>query len=93
MEFNDTDLMKTILEEIRMMREEIQALKIVSVLQESNLKTHMKRSDALEQQNEMIRAEIKPIKRHVLFVNWTLQALGVLGVLVTIIEFVMSKFH
>lgn len=91
--FDEKDLIKTILDEIRMMREEMQAIKIVNVKQEQNLREHMKRSDALEENLDILRKNMKPLQRHVMMVDWFFKLLGVIAILVTIAEFLMPKFH
>lgn len=91
--FDEKELVKTILDEIRMMREELQGIKIVNVKQEQNLREHMKRSDALEESIDILRKEMKPLQKHVLFVDFFFKALGGIAVLATIAEFIISRYH
>lgn len=82
---DDKELIKTILEEIKIIREELMTMKIVAVKQEQNLKEHMKRSNELERQTELIRQEMKPLQKHVGFVDATMKLVGALSLIATII--------
>ncbi len=90
---DDKELFKTILEEIKIVREELQALKIVAVQQQANLKAHMKRSDQLEAQTEIIREQLVPLSKHVQLVDAFFKILGGIAVLATIAEFILSRAH
>lgn len=91
--YDEKELMKTILDEIRMMREEIQSMKIVNVKQEQNLREHMRRSNALEESLDVLKKELKPLQKHVQMVDFFFKALGGIAVLATIAEFILSRTH
>lgn len=82
---DDKEVIKAILEEIKMVREELMTMKIVAVKQEQNLKEHMRRSDELEKQTNLIRLEMKPLQKHVAFVDATMKLVGALSLIATIV--------
>lgn len=89
--FDEKELLKTVLDEIRMLREEMQAIKIVNIKQEINIKEHIKRSNLLEESVEMLRKEMRPLQKHVLMVDLFFKLLGGIAVLATIAEFILSR--
>lgn len=65
----------------------------VLILQESNLKIHMKRSDALEQLLEKTKEQdIKPIARHVAMVEGVAKFIGFISMGVSIAAGVFGIF-
>jgi hypothetical protein len=68
----------------------------VMIVQEQNLKEHMKRSHHLEEivENEKgnIKSELEPIKRHISMVHGGLKALGFLTVLITGLAGILKLF-
>lgn len=61
----------------------------VLIVQEANLKEHMRRSDHLEEivENEKIKIsqELEPIKKHVNQLNGAFKLIGLLGVFVSVV--------
>lgn len=69
----------------------LDAIEKVLILQEENLRTHMKRSDNLEKLVDKLRDEdIKPLSKHVNMVEGALKLLGVLSIVTGIIAAVIS---
>jgi len=68
----------------------------VLIVQEQNLKEHMKRSNHLEEIVEAekgnIKTELEPIKKHVNMVHGGFKVLGFLGVFVSVVGGVLKIF-
>ena len=64
------------------MSEDISELKIVSAKQEENLKEHIRRTELAEENLDMIRSEMQPLKEHVIAINGVLKIIGVLSIIV-----------
>ena len=65
----------------------------VLVVQEQNLKTHIKRSDKLEELVGMIKEkDIKPLRRHVQMMEGGLKVIGFSGILVSIVVGIVRLF-
>lgn len=65
----------------------------VLIIQEENLRTHMKRSDSLEKMIDSIRStDIPPLKKHILMVEGVMKFLGLLSLLVGSAVGVISIF-
>lgn len=65
------------------------------VKQEENLREHMRRTELAENNISSLRAELEPVKKHVLAVNTILKFFGALslgaGLILTLIN-IMEKF-
>lgn len=83
---NNKDLVERILDKLEEITKEITELKVVSVKQEENLKVHMKRSDALEEQLDIMRQELKPVQKHVFYVDAFIKGLGLISIIIGIIS-------
>lgn len=57
-------------------------MSITLAKQEVSLAEHIKRSNLLEERVEMLREEMKPVEKHVMYMHGALKALGVLSILV-----------
>ena len=60
--------------------EDISELKITSAKQEENIKEHIRRTELAEENIQLIREEIKPLKEHVVAINGTLKIIGILSI-------------
>lgn len=52
--------------------------------QHVSLKEHMKRSDLLEKQIDVIKKELSPIQKHVFMVTGALKLIGSAGLIITL---------
>ena len=66
----------------------------VLIMQEFNLKDHMKRSDNLESLVEHIREEdLKPVQKHVIMIEGIFKFLGALSLVLTVLTGIAKLFH
>lgn len=69
----------------------LDAIEKVLILQEENLRTHMKRSDNLEKLVDKLRDEdIKPLTKHVSMIEGALKLLGVISLITGMVVSVIS---
>lgn len=69
----------------------LDAIEQVLILQEENLRTHMKRSDNLEKLVDKLRDEdIKPLTKHVSMIEGALKLLGVISLITGMVVSVIS---
>lgn len=62
--------------------EDISELKITAAKQEENLKEHIRRTDIAEENLELIRKEIQPLKEHVIVINGVLKIIGAISIII-----------
>lgn len=62
--------------------EDISDLKVTSAKQEENIKEHIRRTELAEENIQMIRDEIQPLKEHVIAINGVLKVIGIISVIV-----------
>lgn len=62
--------------------EDISELKITTAKQEENLKEHIRRTELAEENLQMIRQEIEPLKQHVIAINGVLKIIGLISVVI-----------
>lgn len=62
--------------------EDISELKVTSAKQEENIKEHIRRTELAEENLEIIRKEIQPLKEHVIAINGVLKIIGVISVII-----------
>lgn len=62
--------------------EDISALKVTSAKQEENIKEHIRRTEIAEENLDLIRKEIEPLKEHVIVINGFLKIVGAISVIV-----------
>ncbi len=84
--FDDKEIAERILDKIDELGKEIVQLKLISIKQESNLKEHMRRSDMLEEQLNMFKSSMDPIKKHVTHVETTLKLFGLFATFAGIVQ-------
>jgi hypothetical protein len=65
--------------------DEIVEIKIIQGIHNKSLDEHMRRSDALEKQNEHILKELDPVKAHVNRVDGALKLIGTFSLIVSIV--------
>lgn len=62
--------------------EDISDLKVTVAKQEENIKEHIRRTELAEENLDMIRNEIKPLKEHVIAINGVLKTIGIISVII-----------
>lgn len=62
--------------------EDVSDLKVTSAKQEENLKEHIRRTEIAEENLDLIRKEIEPLKEHVIVINGVLKIIGAISVIV-----------
>ena len=62
--------------------EDISDLKVTTAKQEENIKEHIRRTEIAEENLEMIRDEIQPLKEHVIAINGVLKVIGIISVII-----------
>jgi len=62
--------------------EDISELKVTSAKQEENIKEHIRRTELAEENLNMLRQEIEPLKQHVVAINGVLKVIGIISVIV-----------
>jgi hypothetical protein len=80
------DLEKKVEHGYRDMDNRLDNIEKVMIVQERNLKEHMRRSDNLEVLVQNIeKKELRPLRRHVTLMEGALKFMGVLGVFVSVV--------
>jgi cob(I)alamin adenosyltransferase len=62
--------------------EDISDLKVTAAKQEENIKEHIRRTEIAEENLDLIRKEIEPLKEHVIVINGFLKIIGAISVIV-----------
>jgi len=62
--------------------EDISDLKVTAAKQEENIKEHIRRTEIAEENLDLIRKEIEPLKEHVIVINGFLKIVGAISVIV-----------
>jgi hypothetical protein len=62
--------------------DDVSELKVTSAKQEENLKEHIRRTELAEENLEILRTEIQPLKEHVIVINGILKIVGAVSVIV-----------
>lgn len=62
--------------------EDVSELKITSAKQEENLKEHIRRTELAEENLQILRQEIEPLKQHVATINGILKIIGIISVII-----------
>lgn len=62
--------------------EDISELKIITAKQEENLKEHIRRTELAEENLQLLRQEMQPLKEHVVAINGVLKVIGVISVII-----------
>lgn len=62
--------------------EDLSELKITVAKQEENLKEHIRRTELAEENLQMLRQEIEPLKQHVTVINGILKIIGIISVII-----------
>lgn len=91
---DDTNHFERLLDKMDLLVDSVADLRVIVAKQEENIRYHIKRTDLLEQQVEISKKEflenIKPIQKHVVYVETFLKIMGGLAVLVGIFESVKN---
>lgn len=86
------DFVELLFEGQQLLNEKIDSIIVVQTRQEENLKEHMKRSDLLEENLNILRNDFKPVEKHVHYVEGALKLLGAISVLIGIIIGIVQVF-
>lgn len=62
--------------------DDISELKVTTAKQEENIKEHIRRTELAEENLQMLRQEIEPLKQHVVAINGVLKAIGIISVII-----------
>lgn len=62
--------------------DDISELKVTTAKQEENIKEHIRRTELAEENLQMLRQEIEPLKQHVIAINGVLKAIGIISVII-----------
>jgi BRCT domain type II-containing protein len=73
--------------------DDVSELKVTSAKQEENLKEHIRRTEIAEENLELIRGEIQPLKEHVIVINGVLKIVGAVSVIVGSIAGIFRMFE
>ena len=73
-----------IMDKIDSIDSSLNEMSITLAKQEVSLSEHIKRSNLLEERIEILREEMKPVEKHVMYMHGALKALGVVSILVGI---------
>lgn len=82
---NHYDLLNKILEKQDKMSEDISDIKLVNIKQEENLRLHMYRTELAEQNIEILKKELVPVKKHVDLINAAVKIIASISILVGIV--------
>lgn len=75
----DAKLMERILDKLDGLDDKLSTVDKTLVLQEANLREHMRRTDLLEEGVNKLNLDLKPLENHVTYVNNIFKFLGALG--------------
>lgn len=84
------ELLHAILEKLDRLSDDISDIKVVQGRQEENLGEHMRRTELAEENLELLRGEIKPIKSYVEHANGVFKFFGGLAILATLISGILK---
>ena len=73
--------------------DDVSELKVTSAKQEENLKEHIRRTEIAEENLELIRKEMQPLKEHVIVINGVLKIVGAVSVVVGSIAGIVRMFE
>lgn len=62
--------------------EDVSDLKVTVAKQEENIKEHIRRTELAEENLDLIRKEMLPLKEHVVTINGVLKSLGIISVVI-----------
>lgn len=78
---NSNDLLVKILDKQDEISKDITEIKVVQTAQHVTLNEHIRRTELAEQNINLLREEIKPIKKHVAYVDFVAKSIGFVSVL------------
>jgi BRCT domain type II-containing protein len=73
--------------------DDVSELKVTSAKQEENIKEHIRRTEIAEENLELIRKEMQPLKEHVIVINGVLKIVGAVSVIVGSIAGIVRMFE
>lgn len=65
----------------------------VLIKQEANIEYHVKRTDVAEANLDLLRNDLKPVQKHVDYMNGALKALGIVGAIVGTVAAIVETIH
>lgn len=84
------DLLEKIYHKVEKLSDDMSDMKVVAGKQESNLVEHMRRSDLLEENIEILRESIVPVQKHVDMVSGALKLIGFVGIAAGVVKLVLE---
>ncbi len=73
--------------------EDVNHIKIEQSEIKADVKYHIKRTDIAEENIQLVRKELEPIKKHVSMVNGALKLIGLVGVIATIVMAIVETIQ
>ena len=70
----------------------LDSIEKVQVKQEANLGEHMRRTETAEENINLLREELKPVKKHVAYMEGALKGLGVVSLIVGVAAGIVKIF-
>lgn len=77
---------------VEKINDRLNALDIIATKQEINLSEHMKRTALAEESIGLLREEMKPIQKHVYYIEAVFKALGVASILASLVVSLFKIF-
>lgn len=62
--------------------EDVSDLKVTIAKQEENIKEHIRRTELAEENLDLIRKEMQPLKEHVIAINGVLKSIGIISIII-----------
>jgi len=62
--------------------EDVSDLKVTVAKQEENIKEHIRRTELAEENLDLIRKEMQPLKEHVIAINGVLKSIGIISIII-----------
>ncbi len=94
------EVIDRVLSKIDKLIDEVSELKEVTIKQEINLETHIRRTDLAEENIQMLREEVKPLQKRFEAQNTIFKLIGIIASVITvgaglvkIIEYLMGFIH
>ena len=84
------DRLKRVEDKIDKIAEELMSIKVTLHGQHISIKDHIRRTNLAEENLKLIREQIDPIEKHVLYVNGFLKGLGVVSIVLGIAALVLE---
>jgi len=90
---DDKDIITLIIHRLESIYSDVGEIKITAAKQEENLKEHMRRSDLLEEEVNLLKTQLKPLQNYLVMLQGLAKALALIGVAVSIIAGLAKISH